>query len=309
MFLVETFLLAIMPLHYTLDSVDTQDYRCVAFAIIQTFHEAYPNDNSFYIPRLLGDVNNMFAGKFENLQPIDIHYHDLEHTLQAALCLTRIIVSRQLTEASYDISAEEFKLALVAVTFHDSGYLKSISDREGTGAKYIRIHEQRSCQNVARYLQRFDWDAGRIESVQNMIRCTGLYADTLSVKFRKPIDRLLGQAVCTADYIGQMSDQHYVGKLYHLYEEFEESDKYYGVSQKERSYSSFQDILLKTPHFWENVVQPKLYIECGNMFKYLRRVDGSNPYFDAIEENINEIRNIIQNPELISKHSRKNAIR
>lgn len=285
-----------MLLNYTIRDVDTGDSRCVAFAIIRLFHEAWPEGNSFYIPRLINDVKDMFAGRFENLKAIDTHYHDLEHSLQAALCLTRLLVQRNLSGASLQLSEDDFKLALVAILLHDTGYLKTASDGDGTGAKYTRIHEQRSCQYTAQYLQQFDWEPDRIEAVQHMIRCTGPFADITNVPFARPIDRLLGQTVCTADYIGQMSDPHYVGKLYHLFQEFEESDNYNGVPKKQRAFSSFEELLTKTPDFWEKIVQPRLFVECDNLWKFLKTAHGTNPYIESIEENIEEVRRINANP-------------
>lgn len=297
-----------MSLQYDMKTIDTRDYRSVAFGIIQAFHEAYPESNSFYIPRLVNDVKNIFAGKFENLCAIDTHYHDFEHTLQATLCLTRILISRQLRSITPTLTDEDFKLALVAIMLHDTGYLKSKGDREGTGAKYTRIHEQRSCQYAARYLSQFGWDAERIEAVQNMIRCTGPNADIATLNFSRPIEKVLGQAVCTADYIGQMSDPHYVGKLYHLYEEFEESDNYNNIPQKERAFSSFQELLFKTPLFWEKIVLPRMHVECDNMLQFLTLDDHSSPYLEAIEDNIKEIRTINASPTPVYKRQPQKAI-
>lgn len=281
-----------MSLRYTMSDVDTRDYRSVAFAINQLFHQAYPGADSFYIARLVTDVKEMFAGHFENLQAIDTHYHDIEHTLQAALCFTRLVVQRCLHEALPRIGAEDFKLGLVAVLLHDTGYLKAESDREGTGAKYTRIHEQRSCQYAAQYLQQFGWKAERIGAVQNMIRCTGPYADISAIAFTTQVERILGQAVCTADYIGQMSDPKYVDKLSHLFEEFEESDDFNGIPRKERLFSSAGELLGKTPDFWEKIVQPRMHVECNNLWKYLRLDDNSNPYIESVEANIAKVRRL-----------------
>lgn len=285
-----------MTLHYTMRDVDTRDHRCVAFAIVQLFHKAYPDADSFYIPRVINDVKDMFAGKYEGLQSIDTRYHDLEHTLQASLCLTRLIVQRELKEALPRVSPLDFKHGFVAMMLHDTGYLKGEGDRAGTGAKYTRIHEQRSCQYAAEYLGQFGWDALRIEAVQNMIRCTGPFADIPAIKFAQPVDAILGKTVCTADYIGQMSDPHYVGKLYHLFEEFKESDDYNGIPKNERAFSDFQDLLHKTPNFWEKIVKPRMHVECDDLWKFLKLDDGTNPYIESIEENIEEVRGINANP-------------
>ena len=292
-------------LYYQLNEVDTHDYNAVSFAIVSTLLRAWPEVEAYYVPRLIHDVHHLFDGEFLEVQPMDTRYHDLEHTLQASLCFTRIMVQRHLCGVSPIIDPEDFKLGLIAVALHDTGYLKSISDHEGTGAKFTRVHEQRSCQYAARYLQKFDFDGFSIDAIQKMIRCTGPFSDIASIEFPNGKYRIMGQAVCTADYISQMSDKHYVGKLYHLYEEFEESDDYNGVPKKERVFAHFEDLLAKTPDFWEKIVKPRMEIECDGLWEYLTLENGANPYCESIERNIEEVRGLNHDGAYPFDHERK----
>jgi len=285
-----------MSLRYKLDDTDTDDYRSVAFAIVKAFNEGFPGEDAFYIPRVMTDVKHMFSGEFDNLQPIDTKYHDLEHTMQASLCFTRIVINRHLAKIEPLISANDFKLGLLATLLHDTGYLKREGDEEGTGAKYTNVHEQRSCEYAARYLNHFNLETSDIATIQNMINCTGPFADIPSVPFTDKIGRILGESVCTADYIGQMSDHNYVWKLYHLFQEFEESNDHNNIPESKRPFASFDDLFEETPAFWDKIVKPRLHVECHDLWKLLASPfpDGPNPYISAIEANIAKVEQIIK---------------
>ena len=286
-----------MSLRYKLEDIHTDDYRSVSFAIVKAFNEGFPGEDAFYIPRVVTDVKHMFSGEFDNLQAIDTKYHDLEHTMQASLCFTRIVINRHLAKIEPVITAHEFKLGLLAILLHDTGYIKRAGDNEGTGAKYTNVHEQRSCEYAARYLNHFNLETADISSIQNMINCTGPDADIPAVPFSDKIGRILGESVCTADYIGQMSDHNYVWKLYHLFQEFEESSDHNNIPKNKRPFISFEDLFEKTPSFWEKIVKPRLHVECHDLWKWLASPcpDGPNPYIEAIVANIDKVKEIIDN--------------
>ena len=116
---------------------------------------------------------------------------------------------------------------------------------------------------------------------------TGPTADVTQVGFRSDVERLLGQAVCTADYIGQMSDPHYPDKLVVLFEEFKESYQYQQIPESEWPFASYTELLKSTPNFWGIFVQNKLAVECEGISKYLEHpVTRRNPHFESIERNL-----------------------
>lgn len=43
--------------------------------------------NAAFIEALIGLSSSLFAGRFWNYLPVDVRYHDLQHTAQAAMCL------------------------------------------------------------------------------------------------------------------------------------------------------------------------------------------------------------------------------
>ena len=97
----------------------------------------------------------------------------------------------------------------------------------------------------------------------------------------------MGQAVCTADYGGQMSDPGYPDKLKVLFREFEESYRTQEIPENQWPFASYEGLLRGTPDFWSKFVQYKMNVECGGIWKYLEHpVTGINPYLEAIERNL-----------------------
>ncbi len=74
--------------------------------------------------------------------------------------------------------------------------------------------------------------------------------------------------------------------------EFEESDDYRNIPKNYRMFSSSEEILRRTPYFWENIVISKLEIDCHGLYKFLAEPhpDGVNPYMQKVEEHISTIR-------------------
>jgi hypothetical protein len=112
----------------------------------------------------------------------------------------------------------------------------------------------------------------------------------LQIEFQSEIERILGQAVCTADYIGQMSDPHYPDKLEVLFGEFRESYQFQGIPESEWPFADYQTLICRTPAFWNTFVQHKLTVECEGVSTYLEHpVTGENPYMQSIELNLEKI--------------------
>jgi hypothetical protein len=245
-----------------------------------------PQDDG-YIDEYMGATEDLFAGRQPEFQAMDTAYHDITHTLQATLCLVELLHNRHFTDATPKIGAEDFKRALIAVLFHDIGYLKTTSDTQGSGAKYTHLHEKRSCSFARAFLLQRGWPSDDIQVVESLISATGPSADVMQVKFRSEIERVLGQAVCTADYIGQMSDPHYPEKLAVLFSEFKESYQYQHIPESEWLFASYEDLLKSTPAFWGTFVQHKMVVECADLWKYLEHsVTGENSYMESIEQNL-----------------------
>ena len=274
----------VLPDLSAIDFTRTSDVRDLTRE--RSSHLFGPQHNG-YLDEYLDAIDDLFAGRHPEYQAIDTAYHDITHPLQATLCLVEILHNRHVIDAIPRISAEDFKRAVIAVLFHDIGYLKTIGDTEGSGAKYTHLHEQRSCDFTRAFLLQKGWSQDDVQCVENLISATGPSADVAHIEFRSEIERILGQTVCTADYIGQMSDPHYPDKLAVLFDEFKESYQYRQIPESEWPFASYEALLRGTPGFWGTFVQHKLTVECADIYKHLEHpLSGENPYMEAIERNL-----------------------
>ena len=273
------------------------DFSCtseVRNLIKERCHHLFGPHGDDCIDEYMDATEDLFAGRQPEYQAMDTAYHDITHTLQATLCLVELLHNRHFTDATPKIGIEDFKRALVAVLFHDIGYLKLVGDNEGSGAKYTHLHEKRSCSIAQTFLLQKGWSTDNTLFVENLISATGASTDVTKVAFRSGTERVLGQTVCTADFIGQMSDPHYPDKLAVLFGEFKESYQYQQIPESEWLFSNYEALLEGTPDFWNIFVQNKLAVECEGLSKYLEHpVTGKNPYMESIEQNLATIEQLI----------------
>jgi hypothetical protein len=277
-------------LHFNLmfPPVDTKNASTVAAWVQQKFGAMYETSSSSWLDRLFADVQTLFAGRHPDYGAIDLRYHDLEHTLQATVCLTDLLEGCQRSPDAPRIKSRQFELGIAAVLLHDAGYLKLRSDQIGTGAKYTFCHVLRSCSFAASYLPTLGASEAEVGAVLSAINCTGPTKEIGRLHFRNAIERFIGSALASADYLGQMSAHNYPDELGILFAEFAESDDFVHLPASERFFSSAEDLVARTPGFWYHVVLPKLENEFQGAYRYLARPfpDGPNAYLDAVANNI-----------------------
>lgn len=267
--------------------VDTKNAHATAEFVQGRFTAMYPG-----APQLLGtlfcDVVQLFSGEHPDYAAVDIRYHDLEHTLQATVCLALLFEGYQKAGAAPALTPRHFELGMAGVLLHDAGYLRLRSDRAGTGAKYTFCHVLRSCAFAASYLPTLGVDEVEIAGVLGAISCTGPTKEISRLYFRDPVERFIGCALASADYLGQMAATDYPDELEILYHEFEESDNFVHVPEPKRLFKSAQDLVAKTPKFWTHVVLPKLEKDFMGVYHYLAASypAGHNAYVQAVERNI-----------------------
>jgi hypothetical protein len=274
-------------------AVSTKKPELVEAMVQSAYLTMFPKGDRFFVPRIFGWATDCFAGKYADYAPIDARYHDFEHTLQGTLCMARLLSLRQAVGAQPVLSQRLVELGLIAILFHDTGYLKTRDDTSGTGAKYTTTHVSRSVEFTARFLGEKMFLPREIVSIQNMIRCTGVDAALTVIPFANETEQVVGHALGTADLLGQMAADDYVEKLPVLYSEFAEA----AAHNREKAtyvsmFSSASDLIAKTPIFWENYVKPKLDREFGGLHRFLNHPypEGPNWYLDKIEENIERLR-------------------
>jgi len=268
---------------------DTRDPLAVAVRVRADYRSIFPDGDPLFVPQVFGLAVDAFNGRHPGYLPIDTRYHDFEHTLQGTLCLSHLLRGRAHAGASPEISRRTFELAIVAILLHDTGYLKQRADTSGTGAKYTKTHVLRSCQFAEQILAAKNFRPTEIRAVQNMIRCTGMGANTAAIAFDSEEQRIAGYALGTADLLGQMAAEDYVDKLPVLFEEFRESALFNGGDGM--LFQSADDLMRKTPGFWEKYVRPKIERDFLGLYGFLGSPppSGPNAYLERIQMNLSRL--------------------
>lgn len=274
-----------------LPPVDTKDAAAVWRFVEASFLRMYPRRRTLRLQRVFRLVVDLFSGRHHDYAANDLKYHDLEHTMQATVCLVSLLEGRRRSQVQPAIDARRCELAIAAVLLHDSGFIKLRGDRSGTGAKYTFCHVLRSGALAASRLPEAGFDHDEVETVIHAINCTGPSAEVPRIPFREPADRIVGCAVTTADFLAQMAAPDYPDELPLLFAEFNECDTFTRVPPSRREFRSFRQMLRETPDFWNRIVRRKLESDFLAVYRFLARphVGGHNPYIAAVERNIAEI--------------------
>jgi hypothetical protein len=272
--------------------VDTKNAPAVAHFVETKFAAMYPGASLVWLERIFHDIEELFCGRHPDYAAVDLRYHDLEHTLQACVCITLLLEGRHAAGVEPRVDARHFELALSAVLLHDSGYLRLRSDNVGTGAKYTFCHVLRSCAFAASYLPTLGASDYEVEAVLGAINCTGPTKEISRLHFRDPVERVIGCALATADYLGQMAAADYPDELEILYREFQESDDFIHLPPSRRAFKSALELKQRTPMFWQKFVRRKLESDFQAVYRFLARPypHGRNLYVDAVEKNLAKIR-------------------
>ena len=275
--------------------IDTRDPVAVENEVQSIYVTLFPDGERAFVPRAFEWATQCFRGNYPDYQPIDVRYHDFEHTLQGALCLTRLLQARHHAMAEPVLTVKAFELGVLAILYHDTGYLKRRDDVEGTGAKYTAIHVRRSAAFAKEFLVQKGFADTDVLAVQNMINCTGINTDLQAIRFQNELERTVGFALGTADLVGQMAAPDYVDKLPVLFEEFAEAARCATGSVAHLfAFESAEALMRNTPAFWDNYVRPKLDRDFGRLYAFLNDPypDGPNPYTQRIEEHMVRLRQL-----------------
>ena len=124
------------------------------------------------------------------------------------------------------------------------------------------------------------------------INCTGPTKQISRLHFQDEVERVIGCALATSDYLGQMAAEDYPDELEILFHEFQESDDFIHLPLAKRMFKSASDLAQRTPDFWTHFVLPKLENDFQGVYRFLADPypRGPNAYLEAVERNIAVIR-------------------
>jgi hypothetical protein len=284
--------------------INVEDPDQVRDAVLSLFAARYPGADLAPLRQAFNDVKALFGGTFPGYLPCDTLYHDLRHTLDMTLAMARLLDGHDRALAAADqIGVRRAMLGVVVALLHDSGYLKRASEGHiENGAVFTKIHVSRSGDFLVRYLPQLGF-AEEAGAAAKLVHFTGYEMDIDDIMLHDPKDRLLGCLVGTADLIGQMSDRMYLEKCREfLYPEF-----VWGSIARETladgreivRYASPEDLMLKTPGFYEYVARQRMDKKLGGVDRYAEaHFDGPSLYQAEIDRNMQFLKEAIEQADL-----------
>lgn len=286
------------------NKINVEDPDRVRDAVLSLFAARYPDADLAPLRRAFDDVKALFQGTFPGYLPCDTLYHDLRHTLDMTLAMARLLDGHDRSHARAEhIGERRAMLGLVVALLHDSGYMKRASEAHvENGAVFTKIHVSRSADFLTRYLPQLGF-AEEAPAAAKLVHFTGYEMDIDDIMLHDPRDRLLGCLVGTADLIGQMSDRMYLEKC----REFLYSEFVWGRIARERladgreivRYASADDLMLKTPGFYEYVARARIERKLGGVDRYAAaHFDGPSLYQSEIDRNMGFLKNAIEEADL-----------
>ena len=272
--------------------VNVEDPARVRDAVLAIYAARYPGADLAAVERGFADFKAMFEGRYPGYLACDTLYHDMRHTLDMTLAMARLVDGYERSSADADrLGPRRAVLGVLIALLHDSGYLKRAAEAAvENGAVFTKTHVSRGAEFIAAYLPQVGFGAEAALAAR-LVHFTGYEMEIDDIRIEYPKDRLVGCLVGTADLLGQMSDRLYLEKCREfLYKEF-----VWGKVARERlpdghelvRYASPEDLIIKTPGFYEYVARTRIERKLGSVDRYAEsHFDGPSPYQVEIERNM-----------------------
>lgn len=285
--------------------LDVKDNNVILKEVKFTTSLINPQFDFQYFNQAYSDVEKLFLGHYPGFRKCNTNYHDFRHTMLVLLAMARLIHGAYLQGIKF--TDKEINLGLISALMHDTGYIQTVDDNSGSGAKYTLIHIKRSVMFVQDYYANEEYCQEDLENFADILNCTGLSIDIKKITFSSASIEIMGKILGTADLLGQMADRLYLEKLIPLFHEFEEG--------KVTGFDSELDLLRKTTNFY-NMTKIRLENNLGNVNRYMvnhfreRWNIERNIYDEAIEKNINYLKFILKsNQKNLHACLRRNAVK
>lgn len=280
-------------------TVDLSDPVNVADAVCRTYMQCYPGHGDGLLRQAFDDIEDAFWGRYPGLLACDTPYHDLHHSLDTALLMSRMVhgYARSRTAAMPRLGADEGMLAILLALYHDIGFLRRSDEGDISGASLLREHEQRGVDFMRAYLAA--GPLAHLAARADLIQTTN-FAVPLDGVLRSLPDEfaLIGRMLGTADLVCQVAGRYYLERCrFFLYKEFviAGADRVVTADGKITVlYDSPEELLRKTPGFCEGVVKKRIE-DFGEPYRCVAaHFDGDDPYQRGMQRNIDFLKELIE---------------
>lgn len=274
------------------NTVRVSSPHAVRDAVRRVFNDVYPNRSFDPIWIAFHDFERLFTGEHPDYFGVDTTYHDIQHTLDMTLALTRLIAGHEESVGVEDrLGPDRATLALICGLFHDAGYLRH-RERDSDkchGAELTTSHVTRSGRFIENYLP----TAGLghfAPVVSRIVHFTGYEVNIEEIELDDPRDSVVGHLLGTADLVAQLADRCYLEKCRdRLFPEFVVG----GVAitdldeRTDVRYYSGKDLLAKTLEFFHSSARVRLDVNFNCAWRYFDvYFKGPNPYMLFIRKNL-----------------------
>jgi hypothetical protein len=283
------------------NTVQVSSPQAVLGAVESLFRPTWPELSMEPLKRAFGHFERLFAGEVEGFHGVDTVYHDRQHTLDITLALARLLVGyERQQEAPRRLGHARATVGILTGLFHDVGYLRRSDDHDSlNGAEFTRTHVSRGARFLEEYLPELGFGAW-VPVVTEIIHFTGYEVPfaRIEAQVADPRDITVGHLLGTADMIAQIADRCYLEKCRdRLYAEFVLGGVALPLNEgnPQVKYASGLDLLRQTPDFIADVRTKRLEGDFHSAYRYLEILyGGGNPYIEAIERNVEYLRQILR---------------
>ena len=286
------------------NKVKVTDYQQVMAAVRDIYKAQYPRASFRPVEKAFEVFNTLFTGEYPGYYCCDTLYHDIQHTLDVTLAVTRLIDGHDKANSGGSrLGPKRAALGIITALFHDSGYIRKLRDtRHVNGAEYTPIHVGRSAKFLQKLLPQIGM-ADYADTAARIVHFSGYEVPLQSIQVDNAKDRIVGQLLGTGDLIAQMSDRCYLEKCRdRLYPEFVLG----GIARRRDAegheivvYESALDLLYKTPGFYRISVRKRLEYFFDSCYMYAAsHFGGIDPYVRELEDNIRYLEQLIGRNEL-----------
>ncbi len=270
-----------------------------ADAVCKILDRCYPNFDPSFVRKGFADIEDAFFGRFPGLLACDTPYHDLRHSLDTALVMARMVDGFELAHGADEpaLGVSEGCLAVLLALYHDIGFLRKETESDICGSSLAHDHEQRSVDFMRTYLAKSPFP--EFASQAQLIHATNFAVPISQTLSGLPQQLLvIGQMLGTADLLSQMSGRYYLENCRdYLFQEFAAAAADPSESPTGEEvivYPTPEDLLRKTPIFYEQVVRLRLEEDFSHMYRYLApHFGGVDPHMQGMQRNLAFLNDLI----------------
>lgn len=283
------------------NTVQVSSPDAVRRAVANIWVGLYPDASFRPIERAFAEFAQAFRGEADGFHGVETTYHDLQHTLDVTLAMSRLIDGYERADETHGsrLGAERAAVGLITALFHDAGYLRRTRDSQHKhGAEYTRIHVSRSANMLGALLPQLGY-ARSAPIAMEMVHFTGYERPFDTLEIDDPLWRKTGHLLGTADMLAQMADRCYLEKCRdRLYEEFVVGGMARIRAPDGRivvNYKSPQDLLRKTPDFCDITLNTRLGEKFEKAYRFFNvHFGGENLYLSEIQRSLDHLDFVIK---------------